>query len=128
MYGGMSCESNNYGGGKIRLTITESKSKTLGQKTKLLTGNHAAAHAIRQAKVGVISAYPITPQSPVVEKVAEFISKGKLDAKFVKVESEHSACPVPPGNLPVPGHAEPAHKAPATGPDGGAAPGSEPCP
>ena len=94
MYGGMSCESNNYGGGKIRLTITEPKSKTLGQKTKILTGNHAAAHAIRQAKVGVISAYPITPQSPVVEKIAEFISKGKLDAKFVKVESEHSALAV----------------------------------
>ncbi|MHA1914035.1 MAG: transketolase C-terminal domain-containing protein [Promethearchaeota archaeon] len=57
----------------------------------ILTGNHAAAHAFRQARVGVISAYPITPQSPVVEKIAEFISDGKLEARFVMVESEHSA-------------------------------------
>ncbi|MFX0033470.1 MAG: transketolase C-terminal domain-containing protein [Candidatus Hermodarchaeota archaeon] len=76
------------------MTIIDSKSKFLEKRTKILTGNHAAAHAIRQAKVGVVSAYPITPQSPVVEKIAEFIAKGKLDAKFVKVESEHSALAV----------------------------------
>jgi len=64
------------------------------QKTKIVTGNHAAAHAFRQANVGVISAYPITPQSPVVEKISDFISKGKMDARFVKVESEHSALAV----------------------------------
>jgi pyruvate/2-oxoacid:ferredoxin oxidoreductase alpha subunit len=66
----------------------------MDKRIKILTGNHAAAHAFRQAKVGVISAYPITPQSPVVEKLAEFISKGKLNARFVKVESEHSALAV----------------------------------
>ena len=60
----------------------------------ILTGNHAAAHAFRQARVGVVSAYPITPQSPVVEKIAEFIAEGKLKARFVKVESEHSAMAV----------------------------------
>ncbi len=60
----------------------------------ILTGNHAAAHAFRQAKVGVVSAYPITPQSPIVEKIAEFIADDKLKAKFVKVESEHSAMAV----------------------------------
>ncbi len=59
-----------------------------------MTGNHAAAQALRQAKVGVIAAYPITPQSPVVEKIAEFISKGKMNTRFVKVESEHSALAV----------------------------------
>jgi pyruvate/2-oxoacid:ferredoxin oxidoreductase alpha subunit len=62
--------------------------------TKIVTGNHAAAHAFRQANVGVISAYPITPQSPVVEKISEFIAKGKMKARFVKVESEHSALAV----------------------------------
>ncbi len=76
------------------MTLTESKSDKIEKKIKILTGNHAAAHAFRQAKVGVISAYPITPQSPVVEKIAEFISKGKLKARFVKVESEHSALAV----------------------------------
>jgi pyruvate ferredoxin oxidoreductase alpha subunit len=60
----------------------------------ILTGNHAAAHAFRQVRVGVVSAYPITPQSPVVEKIAEFIFEGKLKANFVKVESEHSALAV----------------------------------
>ncbi|MHA2400523.1 MAG: hypothetical protein ACXADU_16745 [Promethearchaeota archaeon] len=60
----------------------------------ILTGNHAAAHAFRQARVGVVSAYPITPQSPVVEKIAEFVADGSLKARFVMVESEHSAMAV----------------------------------
>jgi pyruvate/2-oxoacid:ferredoxin oxidoreductase alpha subunit len=64
------------------------------QKKMILTGNHAAAYAFKQSRVGVISAYPITPQSPVVEKIAEFIDNGELNAKFVKVESEHSALAV----------------------------------
>jgi pyruvate/2-oxoacid:ferredoxin oxidoreductase alpha subunit len=64
------------------------------QKTMILTGNHAAAYAFKQSRVGVVSAYPITPQSPVVEKIAEFIENGELDARFVKVESEHSALAV----------------------------------
>ncbi|TFG23260.1 MAG: pyruvate ferredoxin oxidoreductase [Promethearchaeota archaeon] len=61
------------------------------KKVKILTGNHAAAYAFRHARVGVMSAYPITPQSPVVEKISEFIEKGKLKARFLLVESEHSA-------------------------------------
>ncbi|MHA1458333.1 MAG: pyruvate ferredoxin oxidoreductase [Promethearchaeota archaeon] len=76
------------------MTVTEKKSDISDKKIKILTGNHAAAHALRQARVGVIAAYPITPQSPVVEKIAEFISDGKLKARFVKVESEHSALAV----------------------------------
>lgn len=64
------------------------------KRIKIITGNHAAAHAFRQARVGVIAAYPITPQSPVVEKISEFVEKGKLNAKFVMVESEHSAAAV----------------------------------
>lgn len=75
------------------MTITE-ESRSPAKKVKIMTGNHAAAYALRHAKVGVISAYPITPQSPVVEKIAEFISEDKLKAKFVKVESEHSAMAV----------------------------------
>ncbi len=70
------------------------KHKYNNKKVKILTGNHAAAHAFRQAKVGVISAYPITPQSPVVEKISQFTEEGKMNAKFVKVESEHSALAV----------------------------------
>jgi len=61
------------------------------KKVKILTGNHAAAYALRHARVGVMSAYPITPQSPVIEQISEFINKGKLKARFLMVESEHSA-------------------------------------
>ncbi|MHA1489102.1 MAG: pyruvate ferredoxin oxidoreductase [Promethearchaeota archaeon] len=70
------------------------KKAVKNKRMKILTGNHAAAHAFRQARVGVVSAYPITPQSPVVEKISEFVEKGKLNAKFVMVESEHSAAAV----------------------------------
>jgi pyruvate/2-oxoacid:ferredoxin oxidoreductase alpha subunit len=71
------------------MTQTEKAEKE--KNIKILTGNHAAAYAYMQARVGVISAYPITPQSPVVEKLSEFIRDGKLKAKFLLVESEHSA-------------------------------------
>lgn len=76
------------------MTVAEKISPNSKKNILILTGNHAAAHALRQAKVGVVSAYPITPQSPVVEKIADFIGEGKLKARFVKVESEHSAMAV----------------------------------
>lgn len=60
-------------------------------RTLLLTGNYAAAYAVREAQPDVISAYPITPQTPIIEKLADFIDAGELKAKFVRVESEHSA-------------------------------------
>ncbi|MFX1340125.1 MAG: pyruvate ferredoxin oxidoreductase [Promethearchaeota archaeon] len=71
--------------------MTQTEIKSNEKNIKILTGNHAAAHAYMQARVGVVSAYPITPQSPVVEKISEFINEGKLKAKFLMVESEHSA-------------------------------------
>lgn len=58
---------------------------------QVLTGNEAAAIAAKLARVRVISAYPITPQTAIVEKLAEFVANGELDAEFMKVESEHSA-------------------------------------
>lgn len=57
----------------------------------MLDGNGAASEGLRLAKVKVISAYPITPQSPISEKLADFVAQGKLDAKYIRVESEHSA-------------------------------------
>ncbi|MCF6096918.1 pyruvate ferredoxin oxidoreductase [Thermovorax subterraneus] len=61
---------------------------------KLLDGNAAAAEAMRLARVQVISAYPITPQSPIAEKLADFVAEGSLKAKYVRVESEHTAMSV----------------------------------
>jgi len=61
---------------------------------KLLTSNEAIAEAVRIAKPDVIAAYPITPQSPIVERLAEMVDSGELDASFVRVESEYSAMAV----------------------------------
>jgi len=58
---------------------------------KVLMGNHAVSYGARLARVEVISAYPITPQTQMVEELSELCAQGKLDAKFIKVESEHSA-------------------------------------
>ena len=60
-------------------------------KVILITGNYAAAYAAKAAKVQVIAAYPITPQSPTVEKLSELVESGELKAEFMCVESEHTA-------------------------------------
>lgn len=54
-------------------------------------GNHAVSYGVRLARAEVIPAYPITPQTQIVEMLSEFCSDGSLKAKFIKVESEHSA-------------------------------------
>lgn len=61
---------------------------------RVLTGNHSVAYAALLSNVEVISAYPITPQTQIVEKLAEFVETGQLKAKYVRVESEHSAMAV----------------------------------
>ena len=58
---------------------------------KFLSGNEAFAYGIQLARPQVISAYPITPQTIVVEKLSEFVEEGSLKAEFIHVESEHSA-------------------------------------
>jgi pyruvate/2-oxoacid:ferredoxin oxidoreductase alpha subunit len=55
------------------------------------TGNYAAAEAAKYARVQVVAAYPITPQTTIVERLAKIIEDGDLKAKYVRVESEHSA-------------------------------------
>jgi len=63
-------------------------------ETVVITGNEAAAIAARLARVQVVAAYPITPQSPVVEQLSAWVESGELPAEFVTVESEHSALTV----------------------------------
>jgi pyruvate/2-oxoacid:ferredoxin oxidoreductase alpha subunit len=58
---------------------------------KLLKGNSAVAYGVKLARAEVIAAYPITPQTSIIEDLAAFVAKGELQATFVKVESEHSA-------------------------------------
>jgi pyruvate/2-oxoacid:ferredoxin oxidoreductase alpha subunit len=58
---------------------------------KILMGNHAVSYGAMLSKVDVIAAYPITPQTQVVEELSEICADGRLNARFIKVESEHSA-------------------------------------
>jgi len=58
---------------------------------QVLMGDHAVARAAQLARVEVIAAYPITPQTLIVEELSEICARGDLNARFIKVESEHSA-------------------------------------
>jgi len=60
-------------------------------QTVIDTANHIAAYAAKAARVQVIAAYPITPQTTIVERIAELVESGELDAEYIRVESEHSA-------------------------------------
>lgn len=58
---------------------------------KVIIGNHAVSYGVKLARAQVIAAYPITPQTQVVEELSEMCASGALHARFIKVESEHSA-------------------------------------
>ncbi len=77
----MQCQSNYHGtrGGEEKLTIM------------IDTGNRIAAKAAIMAKPEVVAAYPITPQTTLVEAIAEYVARGEYKGEFICVESEHSA-------------------------------------
>jgi pyruvate/2-oxoacid:ferredoxin oxidoreductase alpha subunit len=58
---------------------------------KVIVGNHAVSIGVKLARAEVVSAYPITPQTQIVESLSEMKARGELDARFIRVESEHSA-------------------------------------
>jgi pyruvate ferredoxin oxidoreductase alpha subunit len=58
---------------------------------RFLSGDEACAEGVRLARPQVISAYPITPQTVVVERLSSMVESGALDAEYIHVESEHSA-------------------------------------
>jgi len=72
----MPSHCNDHGGGTLK---------------KILMGNHAASWGAKLSQVKMIAAYPITPQTHIVEELSEMCGDGRLNAKFLKVESEHSA-------------------------------------
>ena len=61
------------------------------QKMLALNGDEAVAYAVKQSDVDVVAAYPITPQTIIVERFSEYVANGEVDTEFVCVESEHSA-------------------------------------
>jgi pyruvate ferredoxin oxidoreductase alpha subunit len=60
-------------------------------KLTALTGNEALAHSVKQCRPDVIAMYPITPQTQIVEELAQFHANGEIDAELISAESEHSA-------------------------------------
>ncbi len=56
-----------------------------------VNGDEAVAYAVKQSLVDVVAAYPITPQTIIVEKFSEFVANGEVYTEFIPVESEHSA-------------------------------------
>jgi phenylglyoxylate dehydrogenase alpha subunit len=68
-------------------------------KVDVLNGNKAAAWGSKLARVDLLAAYPITPQTPLVEYLATFVADGEIDADLVEVESEHSALSVLQGGV-----------------------------
>lgn len=60
-------------------------------KYKALSGGQAVAVAMKQINPDVVAAYPITPQTPIIETFAQFAADGKVDTELINVESEHSA-------------------------------------
>ncbi len=69
----------------------------MASTVKALTGNKSAAIGAALCKPDLIAAYPITPQSSVVETLASMVSNGELDSEMVQVESEHSAMSIVTG-------------------------------
>jgi len=61
------------------------------EQKAFLSGNEAVAAAVRLARPHVIAAYPITPQTTVIERLAEMVEEQSLKAEYLHVESEHSA-------------------------------------
>lgn len=65
--------------------------KDIKNNRVFVSGDEAVALGVRLSRPHVISAYPITPQTIVVERLSEMVEDGSLDAKYIHVESEHSA-------------------------------------
>ncbi len=61
------------------------------QEVLPLNGDEAVAYAVKQSNVDVVAAYPITPQTIIVERFSEYVHDGEVDTEFICVESEHSA-------------------------------------
>lgn len=69
----------------------EMEKKQVNQHMMALNGDEAIAYAAKQSDVDVVAAYPITPQTIIVEKFSEYVANGEVQTEFVCTESEHSA-------------------------------------
>jgi pyruvate/2-oxoacid:ferredoxin oxidoreductase alpha subunit len=60
-------------------------------RQKIMKGNFAAAEAAKLCRVGYVPAYPITPQTTIVERISDLVARGEMEATYTNVDSEHSA-------------------------------------
>ena len=72
----------------MKNTTNQSRPK---QDLLAMNGDEAVAFAVKQSDVDVVAAYPITPQTIIVEKYSEYVANGEVKTEFVCTESEHSA-------------------------------------
>jgi len=72
-------------------TATKPKATAKKAKTVAMTGNAGCALAMKQINPDVVAAYPITPQTTIVEEFANYVANGQVDTEYINVESEHSA-------------------------------------
>jgi len=73
------------------MTIVPNSSSKARTKVKAITGTGAAAEAMRQINPDVVPAFPITPQTAIMQKFANYVADGIVDTEMIRVESEHSA-------------------------------------
>ncbi len=66
------------------------KAKYPRHREKIMKGNFAAAEGARLCRTGFVPAYPITPQTTIVERLAQMVAEGELDATYINMDSEHS--------------------------------------
>ena len=71
--------------------MTTIAAKTAAQKAMAVNGGEAVAYAMRQTNPEVVAAYPITPQTFIIEKFSEYVADGVVDTEYINVESEHAA-------------------------------------
>jgi pyruvate ferredoxin oxidoreductase alpha subunit len=71
--------------------VTKAEREETESNARIMTGNAATALAAQDVATDVVAAYPITPQTEIVENIAEAVESGEFDTEFARVESEHSA-------------------------------------
>lgn len=76
VFRGVSQKRHHHGGGRMK---------------QVIEGSHAISEAVKLARVQVVSGYPITPQTHIIEAISDYCANGEMDARFIPVESEHSA-------------------------------------
>jgi pyruvate ferredoxin oxidoreductase alpha subunit len=83
--------SNKGDRNETRVKVYAKMKSVVKQEVLALNGDEAVAYAAKQSDVDIVAAYPITPQTIIVEKFSEYVANGEVETEFICTESEHSA-------------------------------------